>query len=266
MLDTTPDPSRTGPFALGCNILAPFSNRISGGGFSHDGVFHPLAPNIAGEPYPNHGNALSSAWMVVQHSSAEAILSLRSDGPGPFRYAAQLVYRLTDGSLLAELSLANLGPDALPFGGGFHPWFVRTPRTRIRFAADGVWTETHDHLPDRYLDLDAAPGHDHRAGRRLADGFINVAYAGWNGIAEIEWPEAGMGLTLTADNPLRVLVLYTPGRDAGFFSLEPVSHTVDAHNRSGCGVVAPAVLAPGESLALTMRLRPHMLQQSGGIA
>ena len=26
------------------------------------------------------------------------------------------------------------------------------------------------------------------------------------------------------------------------------------------------VLAPGESLALTMRLRPHMLQQSGGIA
>lgn len=48
-----------GPFALGCNVLVPFSNRISGGGFEHDGAFHPVPANLRGEPLPIHGTAFS---------------------------------------------------------------------------------------------------------------------------------------------------------------------------------------------------------------
>ncbi len=259
VLDAVPDPSRPLPFSLGCNVLAPFSNRISGGGFWHDGAFQALAPNIEGEPYPNHGNAFASAWTVETRSETEAVLTLSSDGPGPFRYEGLLTYRLADEEFVAQLVLTNRGEGALPFGGGFHPWFKRTAETRLRFRADGVWTETADHLPEHYILLGAMPDRDHRDGRGLPDGFTNVAYAGWDGVAELTWPDEGWGVTMTADAPLSVLMLYTPGRDAGFFSLEPVSHTVDAHNRTGEGVVRPAILGSGESLTLTMRLKPHLL-------
>ena len=36
--------------------MVPWSNRISGGGFAHQGRFHPMRPNRAGEPYPIHGD------------------------------------------------------------------------------------------------------------------------------------------------------------------------------------------------------------------
>ncbi len=259
VFDTRPHASRAGPFALGCNVLAPFSNRISGGGFAIDGRFHALKPNIDGEPFPNHGNAFSSAWRVAEQSETSAELSLDAEGPGPFRYHGRLTYALSDQGLSAELVLTNKGRVRLPFGGGFHPWFPRTPQTRLRFGAAGVWTETSEHLPDQFLTLDTAPIHHYRDGRVLSDGFFNVAYAGWDGQAEIVWPEMGMGLVMQADQPLDVLMLYTPGGDAGFVSLEPVSHTVDAHNRSGTGVVAPLVLEPDADLKLTMRLRPYLL-------
>lgn len=259
ILDTRPHPSRVGPFALACNILAPFSNRISGGGFVQNGQFHALQPNIEGEPFPNHGNAFSSIWRVEEQTGTRAELFLDSEGPGPFRYHGRLTYALSDLGLSAELVLTNRGSVGLPFGGGFHPWFPRTPQTRLRFSATGLWTETSEHLPDRFLSLDEAPGHDYRAARALSDGFFNVAYSGWDGEAEFIWPELGMGLVMQADRPLDVLMLYAPGRDAGFVSLEPVSHTVDAHNRAGPGVVAPRVLDPGAELTLTMRLRPYPL-------
>ena len=33
----------------GCQLLVPWSNRISGGGFEVDGRFHAVAPNVPGE-------------------------------------------------------------------------------------------------------------------------------------------------------------------------------------------------------------------------
>ena len=101
------DSGRAGPFALASNVLAPWSNRISGGGFSYGGQFHALEPNIAGEPYPNHGNAFASAWDVAGASESQAVFTLHSDGPGPFRYDARLTYALDGAALRMSLSLTN---------------------------------------------------------------------------------------------------------------------------------------------------------------
>ena len=43
------DFSTAQPFDLASNFS--LSNRISGGGFDFGGKFHPLAPNIVGEPF-----------------------------------------------------------------------------------------------------------------------------------------------------------------------------------------------------------------------
>src|ERR1700733_11182074 len=49
------DLSRAGPFDLANNLLVPWSNRISGGGFHFRGRFYRLEPNVDGEPYPIYG-------------------------------------------------------------------------------------------------------------------------------------------------------------------------------------------------------------------
>jgi aldose 1-epimerase len=249
------DSGRSGPFALASNVLAPWSNRISGGGFSFEGRFHPL--ESSSERYPNHGNAYSSAWDVAETGAARAVLTLSSHGPGSFRYDARLVYALEGAALRMSLALTNRADVALPYGGGFHPWFPRTPDTRLQFTAAGVWTETADHLPDRYLEHD--PDWDFAAGPLLPDRWLNNAFTGWMGSARIAWPSRKLAATITADHPLRTLILYSPSAAADFISVEPVSHSVDAYNRTGPGVAPPRRLAPGETLTLTATITPERL-------
>src|SRR3712207_2198636 len=50
------------PMATSLQVLVPWVNRISGGGFSHDGSFHRLEPNRSGEPFPIHGNGFQQEW------------------------------------------------------------------------------------------------------------------------------------------------------------------------------------------------------------
>lgn len=249
---------RAGPFALASNVLAPWSNRISGGGFSVDGQFHALEPNFAGD-YPNHGNAFSSAWHVAGADQSHAMLTLQSNGPGPFRYEARLTYALETTALRMNLDLTNRADIALPYGGGFHPWFPRTPDARLGFRAAGVWTETADHLPDSYLETATHSEWDFSASPRLPDRWLNNAWIGWSGEARIEWPERGLAATISVSDPLSTLILYSPSADAGFISIEPVSHSVDAHSRTGPGVAPPQRLAPGETLTLTATITPSRL-------
>ena len=79
-----PEGGSRDPFALACNLLMPWSNRISGGGFHVDGVFHALEPNLPGEPYPIHGNGFQSEWVVGATAPDSVTLTLESDGPGPY--------------------------------------------------------------------------------------------------------------------------------------------------------------------------------------
>lgn len=251
-----PNASRRGMFALGCNVLLPFSNRISGGGFHHDGTFHPLAPNIEGNPLPTHGNAFQQAWTVTERAGQSATLSLASAPMGPFRYTAHLTYRLEQGALSMVLSATNTGPVALPFGAGFHPWFVRDSLTRLRFEAKGYWTEDAAHLPKIFVGADAdAPAFGMTG--QLPHGWINLTYTGWTGAARIEWPNRKLAADIEAPAPLTTAIVYSPSTDADFVCFEPVSHSVDAHNRKDAGMVPPQLLQPGGILSASMTVRPR---------
>jgi aldose 1-epimerase len=83
-------------FDLACQVLIPWSNRISSGGFRFRGRHYALMPNIAGEPYPNHGNGFMKTWDVLDVAPAAVSLRLNSIGPGPYRYEAELNYRLSE--------------------------------------------------------------------------------------------------------------------------------------------------------------------------
>ena len=253
-------PSGAGPFDLASILLIPWSNRISGGGFAFGGKFHPLQPNLPGEPSPIHGNGFSSAWSVEDATAASAKLSLTSEGPGPFRYAARASYALNAGALTMRLSVVNRAAEPLPFGLGFHPWIVRTPETLLEARANRVVLETSDHLPLGEAAVSSRPDWNFTELRRLPDDWINNAFLGWNGRATIHWPDRGIALEVTAQPPLTVYVVYSPSRESDFFCFEPVTHAVDAHNTSG-GPEANglSVLAPQESLSIACIYAPRSI-------
>jgi aldose 1-epimerase len=244
------DPAASGPFDLALNILAPFSNRIAGG-FWFEGTQHLLTTNFAGEPCPIHGDAFQRAWQIEAATTGEATLRLDQGVFGPFRYAARLVYRLSEGGLSASLALCNTSDSTLPFGFGFHPWFPRSPATRLAFAAAGHWPEGDRHLPATLAEVALPATLDFAMPRALPEGWINTGFADWTGTADIlqGWDAASVRLTAQR---LATVIVYSPGRKSGFFCFEPVSHPVNAHNLPGQpGLVA---LAPGGDIACRMTL------------
>jgi aldose 1-epimerase len=240
------------PFSLACNLLLPWSNRISGGGFSYQRRFHPLVPNIKGSKFPLHGNGFQNPWNIRRSTSTSVTLEL-SDAPvGPFCYAATVNYELRDGSLGMWLILENRGDETLPYGMGFHPWLPRHPNTCLLAPAVTVWHEDAEHLPTQEESVTNLPNWDFRRSKRLPQGWINNGFTGWSRKAIISQPEDGIELTLSASETLGAYMLYSPSAESKFFCFEPVSHLVDAHNRPENGGLIP--LKPGEQLAGAMRL------------
>jgi aldose 1-epimerase len=249
-----------GPFDLANNLLLPWSNRISGGGFRFGGRFHPIPPNLAGEAYPIHGNGFSTAWTVKSAEPAGAELSLTSHGPGPFHYAAHAFYRLQAGALTMRLTIVNVAVEPLPFGLGFHPWIVRTADTRLRAKAERVLLETSDHLPSGKAHVSSHRQWNFSHGRGLPSGWINNAFLGWDGRANIVWRDRKLALEIEAETPLDVYIVYSPSAEADFFCFEPVTHLVDAHNAPG-GPQANglAILQPQTSVSAACRFRPRRI-------
>jgi aldose 1-epimerase len=238
------------PFDLALNVLAPFSNRISGG-FAFAGVRNTVAPNLVGEPYPIHGDACQRKWEVESVTPRAATLSLPQGEIGPFRYSAQLIYQLSEERLEVALSLRNTGKTAQPFGFGFHPWFPRSEQTRISFHADGFWPEDARHLPTTEAPVLLPLGLRFDVLRPLPESWINAGFSGWAGQALVRQGPGAVSVQVAADG-LSTALLYAPDPSAGFFCFEPVSHPVDAHNLAGYpGLI---VLTSGEVADCRMTL------------
>lgn len=239
-----------GPFALALNLLAPFSNRIDGG-FDFAGRRYDLAPNLAGEPLPIHGDAFLRVWKVAAQSGRSVTLALPAGAFGPFRYAAEVDYRLAPGSLAVALRLTSRARAPLPFGGGFHPWFPRSTATRLRFDAAGHWPEDTRHLPASTTPEPAPADWLWSEPGPLPFGWINAGFSDWSGAAEIRQGSEAVSVRLSSRN-LTTLIVYAPSFDADFFCLEPVSHPVNAHNLPGQPGLS--TLQRGESLSWSLDL------------
>jgi aldose 1-epimerase len=242
-----------GPFALACNVLVPFSNRISGGGFSFQGEWYEIAPNRDAEPFPIHGDGFQRPWMISSRTENSATLTLENGRIGPFEYRAEQIFSLSPDGLRVELNIINNGSQALPFGCGFHPWFPRDENTKLGFSANGFWLEDAPQIPTTRLPVDENPGWNFSDGKFLPDRGFDHGWEGWGGKAHLEQAGAYMSVDISASENLGCAIIYTQGKGGDFVCFEPVSHPVDAYNRSG--MPGLKILDPGQSMSVWMRLQ-----------
>jgi aldose 1-epimerase len=229
-----------------CFPLVPICNRVGGNAFYFGGRRYTFQPN-SGEALYIHGDGWLGRWDADHVGSEELRLSFAQEAPdkSPYVYHAVQTIRLSGGSVKLDLSVRNLGNEALPFGIGFHPYFPRTATVRLQAAARWWWSKGEDHLPAERQPI--PEGADFAQPGLLPPRSLDNCYEGWTGKAHVAWPESGLAVAISADAVFSRYMLYAPDADRTFFCLEPMSHTPNALAKAE--PLGLCVLQPGEKLA-----------------
>jgi aldose 1-epimerase len=232
--------------------LVPYVNRIRGGRFTFRGREVSLAPNMAGDPSPLHGQGWLNPWTVESVHERRAVLSFRHQArEWPWAYDARQEFALDDGGLAIELSCRNLSDEPMPCGRGQHPYFPCGPQTRLATEVTHAWTIDEKVLPTEKV---AASGRYDLRDRQVCGQDLDNGFGGWGGEARMSDPDWPFELNLSSPEA-RFFQLYSP-REGGIFVAEPVTHANAALNapEADWPELGMRVLAPGEEMSLTMRL------------
>jgi aldose 1-epimerase len=235
-------------YTLSCFPLVPWSNRITQGGFEHEGAFYPIHANRTEEHYPIHGNGWLQSWQIAERTDNRIKLALDSRGfdVSAYFYRSTETFLLQPDGLQIDLTVTNMGQKTLPFGLGLHPYFVRNNQTRLMFKAEGVWLSGEDPIPTEHT-TNFPPTWDYNTLAPLDGPLIDNCFTGWNGKAVIDYPDRRLSITMVMPDCNGYTLLYRPpGLD--YFCLEPITHPIDAfHMPDQPGL---AYLSHGDSLAL----------------
>jgi aldose 1-epimerase len=233
--------------------LVPYVNRIRGGHFRFRGRDVRLAPNMAGDPSPLHGQGWLGPWTVENVDGSTAKLSFHhAAGEWPWDYRAEQHFRLDDAGLTLVLTCRNLSDDPMPCGLGQHPYFNCGPDTRLDTRVDHAWTIDEHVLP---VEMVAATGRFDLADRAVCGQDLDHGFGGWGGAARISDPAWPFDVEMSSPDA-RFFQLYSPA-SGGIFVAEPVSHANAALNapEGEWPDLGLRVLEPGEAMSLEMRLQ-----------
>jgi aldose 1-epimerase len=244
--------------------MVPFGNRVAGNAFGFAGRAYTLMPNTDWDAHYLHGDAWIGTWLAERVGGSDAALTFNhaaADG-APYAYRTRQEFSIgDDNALYLDLSVENAGDVPLPFGIGHHFFFPKTPLTTLHATATSYWTEKEAYLPDANATL--PPTLDFSAANSLPSHWVNNGFEGWDGRAEIRWPEAQAALQIEASPEFgRYFVFvsstaFEPSFRDDYFCFEPMSHSADAHHHPCLSGLR--VLGSGERLAGRVTLRPTCL-------
>lgn len=258
------------PTRGGFPVLFPFPNRIRAGRFAWQGKQYQLPLGDSTLKNAIHGFAFKHAWRVIDQGADAAGAWITGEFHGaadapetlslwPADYRVRVTYRLFEKVLRVEIDVDNPDTKPLPFGIGFHPYFLLAPfgaaQAIVAARAAKLW-ELIDNLPTgNVLDLDSK--RDLRHGQAYADLQLDDVMTNLSAftkdrqdrlgmIGVVRHPSGERMLTLWASDDFRELVLFTPPhREA--ICLEPYTCTSDAINLQERGIDAGLrVLQAGE--------------------
>ena len=228
--------------------LVPYSNRIRGGRFRFRGRELTIAPNMAGDPSPLHGQGWLSAWDAQQLGEGEAELRFRHEGgEWPWAYEARQHFSLSETALTIRLSCRNLSREGMPCGLGQHPYFPCTAETRLDTQVAAAWEIDENVLPVARV---PAEGRFDLTDRLVCAQKLDHGFDGWSGSGRITDPALPFAIELSSPDA-SCFQLYSPA-SGEMFVAEPVTHTNAALNEpeEEWPRLGLHVLEPGEEMEL----------------
>lgn len=232
--------------------LVPYVNRIRGGRFAFRGREVVIAPNMAGDPSPLHGQGWLNPWKVEEQSGRRAALSfVHSQGEWPWSYEARQEFSIDEGGFSVALECRNISDEPMPCGLGHHPYFPCGPQTRIVTTVTDVWTIDEHVLPVKKI---SAEGRYDLADRLVCGQGLDHGFGGWGGEARLRDPDWPFQVRMSSADA-HFFQLYSPA-EGGICVAEPVSHANAALNAPEAEwlELGMRVLEPGQSMTLAMRI------------
>ena len=232
--------------------LVPFVNRIRDGRFACDGRMVTLAPNMAGDPSPLHGQGWRAEWKVAEAGDDHATLTFHHNaGEWPWSYQATQRFALDEHGLSLQLTCRNLSAERMPCGLGFHPFYPCNADTVLDTMVESAWTIDALVLPVSKV---PATGRYELRARRICGQELDNGFDGWNGSATITWPGEEAALRLSSPDA-EWFQVYSP-KAGGLFVAEPVQHANAALNapQAEWSALGINLLEQGQSRVLHARL------------
>ena len=215
------DAIREDPRHAASFVCVPYFGRLYGG-LDFNGSRWDMAPTVpACDPNSAlHGEGWISPWTLEDESDASVTLRLVHDGHAkgrfPFAYVAEQRIALTEKGLSIVLTVTSAGDCPMPAAPALHPYFPRTPATRLTFSANGFWTPPQGNTQGQASPIPQV--FDFSDGGGLPETSLDHSYSGFGGTVLIETGTSRT--TLSSDAPF--LHVYAP-KGEGFFCLEPLT-------------------------------------------
>ena len=233
------------PFFWGAYVMAPWCNRAQTGPMTIAGRTVDLPANFD-DGSAIHGQVYARPWVV----HADGSLGVTGGGDGwPWPYEVVALVTVEGSTLTCDYRLVNRSDGPMPAGIGLHPWFRRP--VALHIPAEAVYPANTGSARDP---IPVAGTHDLRVARVPDAGLDGT----WTALAqpriELAWPQAGISASIEVEAERTLVAVATPGHlDA--VAVEPQTHGPDGPRRLEHGEPdALALLAPGESLSMTVRI------------
>jgi aldose 1-epimerase len=246
-------------------LMAPYPNRIRDGKFQFQGREYSLK---FPEKHSIHGDVRNRPWNVEVCRSQGATLAFRSwDFPDinyPFPFSMMQTFGISNSALLVSCTIKNEGTSAMPAGCGYHPYFNRAlggkmETVQLRFNTQGAYPYTGETPLPEGMAVPLTPAQDFSNPRPL-DVNLDTCFGGWDGVAEMVWPESKVRIIMHASSTMSHLILFSPP-EKPFFALEPQSQMTDGFNFLAKGETKTGVtiVPPGGELSVWFSLTVERL-------
>lgn len=256
------------PYHFGIPLLVP-PGRIRNGQFAFDGISYQFDRNSG--DHHIHGLHRTQAWCVSDIEEDEEGCTVTTEFtttddadwirqfPEPLKL--EMTFRLQGPELVQTLKVTHLGRRRIPFGIGYHTWFMldgAPERWSVTLPVQGVYELNNELLPSGQLlplgELDALNSHMNLQGTNL-DTALRI---GDQQPAEaFLMRDDGYGLRYSVDKDVfRHWVLYTKGEADQFLCIEPLTWLPDAPNlQQDAPFTGIVTLEPGQTLVLGSSLQ-----------